>query len=97
MRSKEAAHSIEEVGSKLRAAMPFWIRSQSPWQAGRGASSSRASRRLKELRIDRNCQFQGSHCSHPLYQGPTLVGPLRPNKDLSFSPCAFFRQVRDAG
>jgi ketol-acid reductoisomerase len=23
MRSKEAAHSIEEVGSKLRAAMPF--------------------------------------------------------------------------
>jgi hypothetical protein len=22
-----------------------------------------------------------------LYQGPTLVGPLRPNKDLGFSPC----------
>jgi hypothetical protein len=22
-----------------------------------------------------------------LYQGPTLVGPLRPNKDVGFSPC----------
>jgi hypothetical protein len=24
-----------------------------------------------------------------LYQGPTLVGPLRSNKDLGFSPCRY--------
>jgi hypothetical protein len=27
-------------------------------------------------------KFSGSHRSDALYQGTTLVGPLRPNKDL---------------
>jgi hypothetical protein len=31
-----------------------------------------------------------THGSHALYQGTTLVGPLSPNKDLGFSPWAFF-------
>ena len=34
-------------------------------------------------------EFSGSHRSDALYQGTTLVGPLRPNKYLGFSPCAF--------
>jgi hypothetical protein len=31
-----------------------------------------------------NAGFSGSHRSDALYQGTTLVGPLRPNKDLGF-------------
>ena len=33
-------------------------------------------------------EFSGGHRSDALYQGTTLVGPLRPIKDLGFSPCA---------
>src|SRR5580704_3660735 len=35
-------------------------------------------------------EFFGRHCASALYQGTTLVGPLRLNKRLGFSPCAFF-------
>jgi hypothetical protein len=44
-------------------------------------------------RIDpnlRNTRVFWSHRSDALYQGTTLVGPLEANKDLGFSPCAFF-------
>ena len=34
-------------------------------------------------------EFSGSHRSGVLYQGPTSVGPMRPDKDLGFSPCVF--------
>jgi hypothetical protein len=46
-------------------------------------------RKLKvcEMRKIRGMRkFSGSHSSDALYQGPTLVGPLRSNKDLGFSP-----------
>jgi hypothetical protein len=32
-------------------------------------------------------EFVPRHSSDALYQGTTLVGPLRSNKDLGFSPC----------
>jgi hypothetical protein len=35
-------------------------------------------------------KFSGSHRADALYQGTTLVGPFRRNKDQGFSPCAFF-------
>jgi hypothetical protein len=35
-------------------------------------------------------EFSGSHRSDALYQGLTLVGPLRPNQDLDFEPLRFF-------
>jgi hypothetical protein len=44
-------------------------------------------------RIDpnlRNARVFWVHGSDALYQGTTLVGPLKANKDLGFSPCAFF-------
>ena len=33
------------------------------------------------------------NCSDALYQGPTSVGPLRPSKNLGFSPCAFLQDA----
>ena len=52
-------------------------------RSGKLSSSARpaVSSHLKSLR---------ENCSDALYQGPTSVGPLKPNKDLGFSPCAFF-------
>jgi hypothetical protein len=42
-------------------------------------------------------EFCGGHRSDALYQGLTLVGPLRPNQDLGFQPLRFFLcQVRVA-
>jgi hypothetical protein len=35
-------------------------------------------------------EFSSGHNCNALYQGPTLVGPFRPNKDLGFSPCDLF-------
>jgi hypothetical protein len=37
-----------------------------------------------------NARVLWSYRSDALYQGTTLVGPLAANKDLGFSPCAFF-------
>jgi hypothetical protein len=34
-------------------------------------------------------EFSECHRSDALYQGTTLVGPLMPNQDPGFSPCAF--------
>jgi hypothetical protein len=35
-------------------------------------------------------EFSGTHRSDVLYQGTTLVGPLRAQQNPGFSPCAFF-------
>ncbi len=35
-------------------------------------------------------EFFGCHRTGALYQGTTLVVPLKVNKDSGFSPCAFF-------
>jgi hypothetical protein len=38
----------------------------------------------------RNVGVFWGHRSDALYQGLTLVGPLRPNRDLGFQPLRFF-------
>ena len=34
-------------------------------------------------------EFSAPHRGNALYQGPTLVGPLKPSQELGFSPWSF--------
>jgi hypothetical protein len=42
------------------------------------------------IQIYGNARFFWSHRSDALYQRTTSVVPLKANKDMGFSPCAFF-------
>jgi hypothetical protein len=39
--------------------------------------------------MPRRSEFSGLHQGHALYQGTTLVVPLRPGQELGFSPWVF--------
>jgi len=51
---------------------------------------SHISRKTSDPKSAERSKFAGPHHGNALYQGTTLVGPLKPSQELGFSPWSFF-------